>query len=733
MPEAVSFDPLATPHSVVDAALAGAPSAVRSPVDEVLFPAKPAAPAAPAAPEGPEQVEFDPTTTAFSVVRPAPKPVNLDLAETPHQKIFTLDYLKNTPLDQLDKEKELEPTEFGLEHEGALNADPEARKKLLELYNLRETPLHYFHDMSPGEIALDAVKTAARIPGGLLKLGGSILSDVLYAVKHANETYNPIEVVPRLLGAGSVSLQAGQGPKVGEAGIADEVRRLAGKTIEFPASLDLVANRTTDLLSRGLRTTGESLTALDPTGLAHLGGKAYSELTPAEKEARFRSDVAQKRSIRDAAAGSGWLVKALGNSKEELAQSGIEIDPASVERLSTVTDPLNWVLLGEGAAVGAVGKVGGRFTVEQVAKAATKEQASFFVKTMNEASVMAGKAVSATGQGLETAGNALREKAFKPLGDLGNVGAVVAAAGGSVGAGAGIAAVTKLTPKALELTGRALKSASKVVPAGVQIGGDLAKEFAIGYGHGLLFTVPFMIGATPTEREGLLAAAALGGVARAGVRGGGYAARGAQEGLAKSIFEHVKQSEPPPTFDYSTDLGLDSASRVNTAKLDKNSQNFLGRVKNLFKDSGVEFYPLTDEQFLRQTGGRGGRGFALDMGQSLAPDGTTKPFVRVFLNGDVSALPHEMLHALGNVDAPGYREFVKTVDGSLQPGERRMFEQIYNSVQNNGLPESQWTRRLSPEKLSEEIAAEAFSRVVLGQDLSGVKPALARKGHEARP
>jgi SAM-dependent methyltransferase len=733
-PVPVDFDPTTTPFTpVLDAALSGAspvnpaePS--KTPVlDQALTPAPIATPTTPAS--GPTVVDFDPTTTPFT---PAPEPkkaVIFDPTKQAHDKVFSVADFKALPLDQLDNEKQFEPTDFGFQHEDELNADPEAKAKLLELYKLRNQPFHQtrkFLAQPAGDIAkqtlLAGVHAPGKLIGGAWHVGGDIVKGLWNAALNASGA----------IGAtGLAGLQAVTGASPQKV---NETLGMAGSMgSELLSGFEAQSTSEAGLGRRSLRAVGEGVAALDPTGAVKdiTGLKSFSELSPEELKARFDSDVQEKRAVQDAVKGTGEMVRAIAGSEEELKQAGITIDTAKVEKLMPATSLLNFIPLGEGLAVGAVGKVGGRFVVEKVAQATTPQQASLFIRAVNQGAELAGKAAKAGGEALETAGGKLRENVFKPLHNLGDVSAVLAGSGGHLGVGAGIAAVTKLTPKALELTGRAVQKAAPFVATGARIAADSAIEAGKGYAHGLLYTLPFMVGATPTEQEGLLNVAGLAGAVRGGVRATGLTGQvvgfKAQEALAKKIFEHVEQKEPPAVPDYGTDIYLDAQSRVNAANLPKAQSNLLGWAKHMFKDSGVEWHPVTDAQMIQQTGGQSGRGFAVKLGQTIAPDGSTKPLVRIFLNGDVEALPHEMLHALGNIDAPGYSDFVKTVNDSLTTRERQTFEQIYNTVQNGGLPEAQWKTRLSPEKVNEEVAAEIFSRVILGQDLSGVKPTLARK------
>lgn len=720
------FDP-SLPFNPVDEALngAGTVSANPSPVDAALAAAAPT-PVVPASHGSHASPVFDATApfTPLPEATPTVKPGTPFDPSASFKKEFTPEDIRAQSVDVLDKEADLEPTDFGLAHAAELDADPALKEKILELYKRRNQD---FRDLK--DLAAEATSHPLKTAGGLIKGGaetlGSIAKGAGQLISNINQAANPLVVIPKILGHASVE-GAQQGLNTG-------LNEVARNAAEIPTSVEANITGLSNLGRKTLREIGEKAAAVDPTGFVRdvTGAKPKSELTAKDWRARFENDVAGKKAAVDAVKGQGYLMQALGLNADELKDAGIEIRPDVVAKLQPATDPLNFILLGEGTAVGAVGKVGGRFVVEEIANAATKQEASQFVRALNATAEAAGKVTNATGEALEKTGTALREKIFRPLHNLGDVSGVAVAAGGHGRLGLGIIAVSKMSARALELAGQGIRAISPAVPGAARLAADVGAETAKGFGEGLLLTAPFTVGADPTEREGLLHAAALGGLARGGVRAGGLAGKAAaiaaQEQLAKHIFREVEQAPKPPEFTYGTDPALDVTHAAEIAKVPENQQKFVGWVRGLLKDSGIEVYVGDPATFKNQVGTGNAFGSSVKVGQTVDATGVVKPLVRVFLNGEADALPHEAFHALEQVDAPGSKAFIEEVNKTLTSGEKQYFERVYNTLLNPGKPEAHWTNRLSPEGVSHEIAAEVFSRIILGQDLSGVAPRVLNK------
>jgi hypothetical protein len=66
------------------------------------------------------------------------------------------------------------------------------------------------------------------------------------------------------------------------------------------------------------------------------------------------SDVASLRQSERAASGNGAVAKALNADAASLEQAGIKLNPETIQQLSVITDPINYIPFG--ATVGAVTK-----------------------------------------------------------------------------------------------------------------------------------------------------------------------------------------------------------------------------------------------------------------------------------------------------------------------------------------------------------------------------------------
>jgi len=621
------------------------------------------------------------------------------------EKVFSLEEIKSKSEAELNEDKGFRPVEFGLQNQAALQKDPEALEKLVRIYQSRETR-----------------GTALAEKGAALIKGTPKVAKVLgTGLETAARLGREISGAPfRILGAATV-----------RGGVEGEIKELAGKAAEVPASIEAAEAGVGELLRRSGREVKE--------GAAGLVGGGKAAMTPQEWRSRFFMDVSGLEQSQKAGQGNGAVLQALGNDAETLKGAGIELNPETIQELSVVTDPINWIPVG--GAVGAVTKVGGRLTTRIVATTLNAEQAAKLAAGLNSAreaaslgTGAAGKATQVVGRGVEKVGQAAQRAVEGISGRTATgvgLGALIGTGDITTALGVGVAA--RGIPKALSATGRAIQAGGEVltgarpVPAAAQIAGQGVR----GVGEGLLLSLPFAIGARPEEEEAILGAAGLAGAARAGITAApkvvGAVGGKAQNVLAETIFRRAQQAEAPQSPAYGVEPAFDSSHAATVAKLDPQSQKLINWTRELFRDSGVEVYAVDNKTFQGQTGTSNAYGYAVNIGQRLAPDGTVSPVLRVFLNGEAEALPHELFHALSDLDPPGAKAISDSVMQSWTPEQKETFADIYNTARNDGRPKSAWTTRLTDEAVANEAGAEVFSRLYLGQDLSGVNPNVRQK------
>ncbi len=622
---------------------------------------------------------------------------------------LTVGEFKQKPEEELIRDKDFSPVLFGAKNREALLSDPESLNKLIRLYQQSETR------------GTTLAEKGKALITGLPVAGKAILKGAKAAVERGLEL-SPLEIPRR--GVKAIA-------KRGVRGVGELVGELAKETAETAASIELAGESTADLLRRSGRAVKEGI-----TGLFGAGKKA---LTPEEWRSRFFDDVAGVEQTEKVAQGNGPVLQALQLDADQLKGIGIELDPAKIEELSAATDPINFIPFG--AAVGVVSKVGGKLTQKVIAKTLSAEQAVKLAESLNKArdvassgatlaAKAAGRVTRAAGAGLEKVGE-VSEKVIRSVGGAGagvGLGGII---GGDIYSGLAGAAAAKGVPKTLRMVGRGVTAVGEAlsgirpVPGVISAAVTGVSEAAKGVSEGLLLSVPFEIGARPEEEQAILGAAGLGGVGRVGVKAipaaGRLAAEKAQDILAETIFRQVDQSEPPVSGIYGTDPNLDTAHSATIQSLDPRSQKLVNWTRELFRDSGVEIYSVDNETFRSQSGTGNAHGFAIDIGETVdVATGQAKPLIRVFLNSSTEALPHELFHALESLDPKGAETLKKSVSDGLTPEQKKSFETYYNTLRNDGRPESAWTIRLSPEAVASELGAEVFSRIFLGQDLSGV-------------
>lgn len=627
----------------------------------------------------------------------------------PSTRVYTLDDFKATQEAELDKDKDFSPVQFGLQNQQAIRTDPEALAKLSRLYASRE---------KRGTTLKEKAKSFLQ---GVPEVVSAIGSGLARGVKTVMED-NPIAAAARIAGAASSGV---------EGAAQKETNAIAGELQSVPASLEAAVTGSSDLLRRSAREVKEGVGKVLP------GVDSKAELGEEDWKNRLFRDIAGLEQAEQAGKGTGVVTRALGLDAEELKKVGIEVDPAAIQELSVITDPINFIPIGAG--VGVVGKIAGKAGSRLIATAATAEQAAKLAEVLNKAGAAAsklgtasdaaaGKLTQAAGKTLQAAGE-VGDKGIRALGGTASGVGLGALAGGDLISALGGAGIAKAGPRIVSKVGKGLEALAPAVPAAAGVARTIGTEAAKGVGEGLLLGLPFSLGARPEEEQYVLGAAGLGGAVRAAATGVKLGGRAAQERLAGAILRDVEQAPGVESPGYGSDALLDDAHTRATADLPAAEQNLVNRTRELFRQDGVEVYLVDEATFNREAGGDvKAHGFFTDIGESVAPDGTTKPLVRVFLNKNAEALPHEVFHALRSVDPKTANSLLDSIQQSWTPEQKAQFKEVYESALNGHKPKDQWTKKISDEALLEEMGAEVFSRVFSGSDLSGVAPGIAQRG-----
>jgi predicted GNAT family acetyltransferase len=607
---------------------------------------------------------------------------------------YDLTKLKATKVEDLVKDKsEFNPVEFYAQNTDALLADPAALDLVEKAYEQREkeklTAKEFFLKANPIYAVLHPVETAKTV--GKAAKGG-------------------VEFVKTLgAGVGEVFKTAGA---AGGHLAAGDLESTAGKISETVDAFDTAQQNWATIITTKLLPRPDNIRER----LAYDGDFRRRELA--------------------AAAGNGELAKALGTDQEGLKASGVTLDPAAIQKMSVVVDPMNFVPIG--SAIGVVGR-GGKFLLGRAASPAIAET---FAKTLNGAmDIAVGGAVKGTaggaGKALEKVGS-LIEKSPELMTRAGTsirsgtIGAAMVS-GNWAALAAGLAA-----PIALKYTGKAVGAVGRGAQAVAPVAGRVAVEGAKGAAEAAVLTTPLFIGSTPEEREHLLGL--VGGAAglRAGLAGVGMGAevgaRAAQEKLASKIFESVDRGPIRESAAYGTDGRLDAANTEHAATLPKGEQSVLNWAREFFRDSGVEIYALDNNTFQNHVpnvaGAAAAEGFFTKRGERIGPDGTRQPVVQVLLNKDTNGLGHELYHAFKSLDPQAATALETQITKTWTPEEQAWIAETYNSALNGGKPKSQWTVEYDKNQILEEAAAEVFGRVLNATDLSGVRPSIVKRASE---
>lgn len=592
---------------------------------------------------------------------------------------YDITKLKATPVADLVKDKvEFNPVEFYARNTDALLADPAALKQVEDAYAEREK-----QKLTPGQF-VKALATAPFHPIQTAKTVGK-------AVKGVSEFFGELGK-----GVGQVFETAGQAAGALSAG---DLKETSARISEAADAFDSAQQRWVTTIT----------------------SKVLPRPTDIRERLAYDADF-KKREIA-AAAGNGELARALGTDAAGLKESGVMLNPDAIQKLSVIEDP--FFLVPIGGAIGVVSK-GGKFLLGRAVGEATAEAFAKVGNAMLERA--AGGAieglVKGTGKAIEGVGGAVSSVAGK--------------AAGLPTAPFSFLGVLKALPKTAEVAGNLSGRAGRLIQGAAPAAGAIGLEAFKGAAEAGVLSVPLFIGSTPEERDSLLGMVAAGGALRAGGAalgiGAASAARGAQNKLAKQIFESVDRGPIKESPYYGTDQKLDVAHAEQAQKLTPGQQSVLNWTREFFRNSGIEVYSLDNKTFLNhvpQVGGAAAaEGFFTHRGERVNADGSRQPVIQLLLNGDTNGLGHELYHAFKSLDPKAAEALEAHIGQTWHPVEQQWISDQYNAALNGGKPRSQWEVTYDKNQIREEAAAEVFGRVFDATDLSGVKPSVVRRASE---
>lgn len=602
---------------------------------------------------------------------------------------YDLTKLKASKVEDLVKDKsEFNPVEFYAKNTDALLADPQALKLVEDAYEQREK-----ERMTAGQFA-KAVITSPLHPIETAKTLGK-------AVKGAGEFVGELGK-----GVGQVFKTTGQAAGALSAGDLKETAARAAEVVDAfdSAQQKWVTTLTSKLLPR-----------------------------PADIRERLAYDADLKRKELAAAAGNGELAHALGTDQESLKASGVTLDPAAIQKLSVIEDPM--FLVPVGGAIGVVSKTGkfllGKAVTPAAAEAFAKVTNAMLERAAGGTVELAGKGVGALGTGVEKAGE-FSGALLKQLGSTGR------GAYGALIFHNPVAAIGVAAPTLLKYTGKGIGAVAGGIQKAAPFVGKVGLEGVKGAAEGAALSVPLFIGSTPEEREGLLGMIGGAGALRAGGTalglGAHVGATAAQEKLASKIYEPVNRGPIKDSPHYGTDAKLDEAHAQQAANLPPGQQSVLSWAREFFRNAGIEIYALDNQTFQNHVpnvaGAAAAEGFFTTKGERVNPDGTRQPVVQVLLNGETNGLGHELYHAFKSLDPASAQALESHISKTWTPEEQTWIADTYNAALNGGKPKSQWKVTYDKDQILEEAAAEVFGRVLTATDLSGVRPSVVKRASE---
>ncbi len=599
--------------------------------------------------------------------------------------------------------KELQDSDiasYWSEHQADIQADPALRKQFLDAYRKQ-------------------LQSGFKLPtaAGIKEAAGGVVSSVVGAGKTlfaegVREALNPFSLarlaIKKNWGDSEVPLTPDEKAAetfVGEA--ASGVVSAAGNTANLVRSAARnVANSPTVTKLNPFKALGP----LDPQqNLKKLVGDA-TKMTDDELEAHLQEDAAIKSTLMQAAKGEA-LPSWTGLDPESLAKDGVTLHPENIASWQLALDPVNLVPMARGFfAVEAAGKT--------LAVASGKEGAQSFLQGLarigDASATMAGRGLTLTSKGTGVVNKFLKEEAA----GLAGFGPSLTLKGVEVG--------TKLAGKAATAIGNGrMVNALDTVLASPTVAGSAARTvFPVVEGalHGATASVPFLAGAeTPEEASGIVAGGAvfgaLGGTA-AGLKDVPREAALQAVRARFKQFDAVKQTSEG----FGTTPALDVAHDRQIKVVDEKDANQLNHIREVVRKKGIEVYLLPKDVYDKQVGEA-----EAAAGRTPLSEYNTNGYVsgdRIFLNGDMTALGHEVGHAVFQLLAPEARaEFLQTLRDSYTPEQLGQFGKMYTAALKGA---ENPAAASNPDWVLHEVAAEVLSKVINADGLGTVKPTILR-------
>jgi len=454
----------------------------------------------------------------------------------------------------------------------------------------------------------------------------------------------------------------------------------------------------------------KSLGPLDPQKVLKKLVGDPKQLTDDELEAHLQEDAAIKSTLLAAAKGEA-LPAWTGLDPESLAKDGVTLNPANIASWQLLLDPVNLVPMARGFfAVEAAGKT--------LAVASGKEAAQTLLQKLTRlgdaSATMAGRGLTMTSKGTGVVNKFIKEEA-------------------SVLAGAGPSLTLKAVEKGTKLAGKAasaigngrMVNALDTVLSSPTVAGSAARTvFPVVEGalHGATASVPFLAGAeTPDEASGIVAGGAvfgaLGGTA-AGLKDVPREAALQAVRARFKQFDAVKQTSEG----FGTIPALDVAHDRQIKVVDEKDANQLNHIREVVRKKGIEVYLLPKDVYDKQVGEA-----EAAAGRTPLSEYNTNGYVsgdKIFLNGDTTALGHEVGHAVFQLLAPEARaEFLQTLRDSYTPEQLGQFGEMYTAALKGA---ENPAAASNPDWVLHEVAAEVLSKVINADGLGTVKPTILR-------
>jgi SAM-dependent methyltransferase/ribosomal protein S18 acetylase RimI-like enzyme len=592
--------------------------------------------------------------------------------------------------------KELQDSDiasYWSEHQADIQADPALRKQFLDAYRKQ-------------------LQSGFKMPtaAGLKEAAGGVVSSVV-GVGKTLVAYDKLP--PFSLARLAIKKNWGN-PDEPLTPDEKEAQTFVGEAVSGATS---AAGNMANLVRTGVRNVANEprlATANPMLGVAQMGLKKLvgdpKQLTDDELEAHLQEDAAIKSTLLAAAKGEA-LPSWTGLDPESLTKDGVTLNPANIASWQLLLDPVNLVPMARGFfAVEAAGKT--------LAVASGKEAAQTLLQKLTRigdaSATVAGRGLTKTSEVAGTVNKFLKEEA-----------SVIAGAGPSLTLRA-VEEGTKLAGKAATAIGNGrMVNALDTVLASPTMAGSVARTVypvVEGALHGATASVPFLAGAeTPDEASGIVAGGtvfgALGGTA-AGLKDVPREAALQAVRARFKQFDAVKQTSEG----FGTTPALDVAHDRQIKVVDEKDANQLNHIREVVRKKGIEVYLLPKDVFDKQVGEA-----EAAAGRTPQPEYNASGYVsgdKIFLNGDTTALGHEVGHAVFQLLAPEARaEFLQTLRDSYTPEQLGQFGETYTQALKGA---ENPAAASNPDWVLHEVAAEVLSKVINADGLGTVKPTILR-------